>query len=1008
MPKTPQAILDKIAEAKAKQLKELDLSWPLSVIEKLRHIPPELLTLTHLEVLKLSGHELTTLPEALRQLPQLRTLCLSWQPETSPPEWLAQLPELSLDLSGQKLTNMPGWVFRLQNLTRLDLSSNRLTRLTEEISRLQNLVELNLRGNPLTTLPKALCRLPILKTLCLSWQGETPPPEWLTQLPELSLDLSNNELTEVPSWIFHLQNLTWLDLKLNHLITLPRETTHLPNLAWLDLSDNSLTTLPPEIGQLSNLTELDLTHNNLTMLPEEIVPLSNLTRLYLSDNQLTRLPERLITQLPNLIELDLSYNRLTILPPGINQLTNLAELNLSSNFLTILPEEIIHLPNLTWLGLGDNPLETPRPEVAAQGIKALRDYFRQLAQAGQDHLYEAKLLIVGEPGAGKTTLARKIVNPTYQLHADEPSTEGIEVLTWQFPLEDGRPFRVNLWDFGGQEIYHATHQFFLTKRSLYLLVADTRQEDTDFYHWLNVVELLSDNSPLLIIKNEKQDRRRELNERQLRGQFTNLQKSLPTNLATNRGLETILAEIRYHLRLLPHVGVTLPKTWVQVRQALEQDPRNYISLAEYLDICEQHGFKRREDKLQLSDYLHDLGVCLHFQEDPLLNKTVILKPAWGTAAVYKVLGNARVANNFGRFSRADLAEIWVEADYTEMQPELLRLMLNFQLCYPLPGPAESYIAPQLLGQNQPDYTWEETDNLRLRYRYEFMPKGLLTRFIVAMHPYILQQRYVWRSGVILDKDKTRAEMIEYYDRREITIRVAGRHKRDLLTTVVYELEKIHAAFPRLKYSRLIPCNCPQCKSDQSPYFYEYDILRRFMADRQAEIQCVQSYRMVNVRGLLDDVIDEARLWAETEPFQDGFGDGGIAFSHISGSTIVIGGGLTANVKTGGDLVGGSKTIVAGPTAAQPDLSALLRPIYQQIQAQSWPADEQDELNQHLQKLEQELAAGAAASPDRVARRLKIMAALAPEAFELVVEALRSATGLPPGIRQALESAADRK
>ena len=84
----------------------------------------------------------------------------------------------------------------------------------------------------------------------------------------------------------------------------------------------------------------------------------------------------------------------------------------------------------------------------------------------------------------------------------------------------------------GQEIYHATHQFFLTKRSLYALVADTRKEDTDFYYWLNVVELLSDNSPMLIILNEKQDRRREINERQLRGQFANLKEILATNLAT--------------------------------------------------------------------------------------------------------------------------------------------------------------------------------------------------------------------------------------------------------------------------------------------------------------------------------------------------------------------------------------------------------------------------------------------------------------------------------------------
>ncbi len=124
-------------------------------------------------------------------------------------------------------------------------------------------------------------------------------------------------------------------------------------------------------------------------------------------------------------------------------------------------------------------------------------------------MYEAKLLIVGEEKAGKTTLANKIQNPQYQLQENQPSTEGIDVIKWSFPLDNEREFKVNIWDFGGQEIYHATHQFFLTKRSLYTLVADTCKKDTDFYYWLNVVELLSDNSPLLIVKNEKQDCQRE-------------------------------------------------------------------------------------------------------------------------------------------------------------------------------------------------------------------------------------------------------------------------------------------------------------------------------------------------------------------------------------------------------------------------------------------------------------------------------------------------------------------
>ncbi|MCP4219468.1 MAG: GTPase, partial [bacterium] len=171
---------------------------------------------------------------------------------------------------------------------------------------------------------------------------------------------------------------------------------------------------------------------------------------------------------------------------------------------------------------------------------------------------------------------------------------------------------------------------------------------------LNVVELLSDNSPLLIVKNEKQDRRREINERQLRGQFTNLKETLPANLATNRGLPEILKHIKHYIAGLPHVGTALPKTWVKVRKKLEEDKRNHIGLDEYLEICEQKGFNRREDKLQLSGYLHDLGVCLHFQEDPVLKKTVILNPEWGTDAVNTVLDNDRVARNPGHFTKKDL------------------------------------------------------------------------------------------------------------------------------------------------------------------------------------------------------------------------------------------------------------------------------------------------------------------------------------------------------------------
>ncbi|MDE5108607.1 MAG: GTPase, partial [Trichodesmium sp. St17_bin3_1_1] len=300
-----------------------------------------------------------------------------------------------------------------------------------------------------------------------------------------------------------------------------------------------------------------------------------------------------------------------------------------------------------------------------------------------------------------------------------------------------------------------------------------------------------------------------------------------------------------------------PKPWKKVREALESDPRNYISLEEYLSICEQNGFTKREYKLQLSGYLHDLGICLHFQDDPLLNKTVILKAEWGTAAVYKALDNPKVYNNFGKFTKDDLTNIWNEEKYLNMRDELLQLMIRFKLCYKISGNSQTYIAPQLLTENQPEYDWDESNNLILRYTYTFMPKGIITQFIVVMHKHIEEQKYVWKSGVILKMNETKAEVIEYYNIREIKIRVSGREKRDLMTIVTHELDKIHSSYNnRLKYNQLIPCNCATCKNSQNPHFYKREKLKERISNGRQKIECGNyPYYKVNIKSLIDDVID---------------------------------------------------------------------------------------------------------------------------------------------------------
>ena len=71
----------------------------------------------------------------------------------------------------------------------------------------------------------------------------------------------------------------------------------------------------------------------------------------------------------------------------------------------------------------------------------------------------------------------------------------------------------------------------------------------------------------------------------------------------------------------------------------------------------------------------------------MLKHTVVLRPSWGTDAVYRVLDDAEVAAAYGHFSRADLARIWDAPGHAGMTDELLRLMMKFQLCYELPDGA---------------------------------------------------------------------------------------------------------------------------------------------------------------------------------------------------------------------------------------------------------------------------------------------------------------------------------
>ena len=84
------------------------------------------------------------------------------------------------------------------------------------------------------------------------------------------------------------------------------------------------------------------------------------------------------------------------------------------------------------------------------------------------------IVLVGHGGSGKTSLAGQLLGNKF--NPSEHKTDGISIDDWLVQTEKGE-VQVHLWDFGGQVIMHATHQFFLSHRSLYVLVLDGRKEE---------------------------------------------------------------------------------------------------------------------------------------------------------------------------------------------------------------------------------------------------------------------------------------------------------------------------------------------------------------------------------------------------------------------------------------------------------------------------------------------------------------------------------------------------
>lgn len=600
-----------------------------------------------------------------------------------------------------------------------------------------------------------------------------------------------------------------------------------------------LTALPPEIGQLTALTELYLWGNQLTALPPEIGRLTALTVLHLSGNQLTALPPE-IGQLTALATLNLRYNQLTALPLEIGRLTALTTLDLSNNLLTALPLEINQLTKLKELFLHDNPglglpseilgptrddvqfgKATPKPP-----REILAAYFRIVGEQGAA-LGECKLIVVGRGGVGKTSLIKRLQGQPYD--PQEPETHGITIQNLDF---DGRQGDVTarVWDFGGQVVLHSMHEFFLTARSLYLLVLGERDDmlERDAAYWLQLIRSYAGDAPVVVALNKSAGRQRPFDAQTLEQQYGPLLGFVSTECSEadpDRGGLTRLREVltaALDAPLMDSVRRKFPKKWRAIKDELERMPESYLDYEDYRRRCVRHGETDPQEQAALAGDLHDLGVALNYARDPRLRDTTVLRPDWLANGIYAVLRandrDQRLPPEFDRPLAPDgvvdaetlaqihrKAEAWGMLRAADYPPDkrafLLRLMDLFHLSYPLDDAGQQQLVPTLLPLAPPDQTDEPTDADRVRLRYEFqvVPAPLIPWFIARTFS-LIPNRLHWRRGAILVYGDARARVWTTLDERYVFVTVAGspEDRGELVTMIRGTLRDLFAGYRGLQ------------------------------------------------------------------------------------------------------------------------------------------------------------------------------------------------------------------
>jgi internalin A len=654
----------------------------------------------------------------------------------------------------------------------------------------------------------------------------------------------------------HLTGLTDLSLNINGISdagaqAIARHLANLTKLTTLHLDTNGISDdgTIAIARRLKNLTHLTLWHNRISDDGAEAVAehLRDLTSLELGYNEIGNIGAQAIAK--HLVRLGrIGLERNEIGEPGIRAVLDSLMIRDTASISLL---KLHGNPGVAPLGLG----ELTQSEDAHATLAA----YRRLIEADDDELVsfgEAKLVVLGDEAVGKTSLVRALVDGQ-RADPNEQKTQGVNHLIWVTPWTPSTDEKVqlNIWDFGGQEIMHQTHRYFLTERCIFLVVLDRRkQDDTSAVTWLRTARHRAPNSPVVVVVNKCDSGSHNLDV-----DFVRLQQDFPEIAGVfeascspeegHKPLGEIMAPIRDCLKQLltndsrlDSVRARVPKAWVRVRDDVRDRAGRVqvLSATEFVNLCQNaptdaERVTNPAEQRALLGMLHQMGVVVAHGLTPTttsLAGLTLLDPNWFTGAVYALLdyGQAEFDRNvLGERLRRnpDKAPLYPD-EWLDYIIDLLQLP-EFALAFRLPGDADPprYLLPEALTPTAPGAVggWDP-DSLRFRLRYQQLPRGLIPQFQVFSHMYARPDDDRWRTGCTFLIEDCAVLVDGGLAENRIDIQITGpRHQRlDALAVVRSVFAKVHQRMPEAAPVERVPL------PDQPELDVGYDHLRTLERD----------------------------------------------------------------------------------------------------------------------------------------------------------------------------------